>query len=470
MTIKAQPANANLMQFPCKNGLGNTYHFMRAGESLLEEQNILMTNPLFLTNREAALSERGIEQVLDACRLMEENDVNPSIVTYSIAAKSCDTASIISRELMIGNNRMMPEYTNLDPRGAGKWDGLELDSTEAAIIALDSLEAGNMGKGGRTPEHDDGTPNETLFNQVTRLTQLMSMLETYYSGDTILLIFPDGTGPALLSSLIAGIPLNRVHELQFSPGEIRMDITYESVISSMQRYASNYDEGYGMAELQALQQKEKMQTKTETAIPRSAKEQISSTPADTHSTKNNLPSAGVVKKSATTKRIANPPVKTPVEAKKYRDTREIMAMGFFALFGVGGASMVGLDSKKREPILEENLKIWARDDTKAKPHTKVKFHKPMPLHTNDIEKPVDLKAPELVDMEKKIVDAPFKVPEMEEYNNYNFDQKRDLRKEMTEKAAHEAMEQYLNQDDGADAWLDAITFLANEEEAKDQII
>ena len=42
-------------------------------------------------------------------------------------------------------------------------------------------------------------------------------------------IFPDGTGPALLSCLIAGIPLNRVHELHFAPGEVRTDITYDSV-------------------------------------------------------------------------------------------------------------------------------------------------------------------------------------------------------------------------------------------------
>ena len=57
------------------------------------------------------------------------------------------------------------------------------------------------------------------------------MLETQYSGDTILLIFPDGTGPALLSCLIGGIPLNRVHELEYGPGEVRLNINYESVNS-----------------------------------------------------------------------------------------------------------------------------------------------------------------------------------------------------------------------------------------------
>jgi hypothetical protein len=43
-------ANAlGLVTFPCPQGsLMNTYHLMRAGQSLLEEKNILSTNPLFL--------------------------------------------------------------------------------------------------------------------------------------------------------------------------------------------------------------------------------------------------------------------------------------------------------------------------------------------------------------------------------------------------------------------------------------
>jgi hypothetical protein len=49
------------------------------------------------------------------------------------------------------------------------------------------------------------------------------------TGDTILVIFPDGTGPALMSAMIAGIPFSDVHALEFAPGEIRLDITPESV-------------------------------------------------------------------------------------------------------------------------------------------------------------------------------------------------------------------------------------------------
>lgn len=60
----------------------------------------------------------------------------------------------------------------------------------------------------------------------------MSVLETQYSGDEILLVFPDGTSPALLSCLIAGVDLEDVHAFNFEPGEVRIDVTMKSTIES----------------------------------------------------------------------------------------------------------------------------------------------------------------------------------------------------------------------------------------------
>eukprot|EP01083_Nonionella_stella_P212140 766393_1 len=64
-TTNMQPASARgLVRFPCNNySFLNKYHFMRAGQSILESEEVWSTNPLFLTNREAALSPEGIEQV-----------------------------------------------------------------------------------------------------------------------------------------------------------------------------------------------------------------------------------------------------------------------------------------------------------------------------------------------------------------------------------------------------------------------
>jgi len=69
---------------------------------------------------------------------------------------------------------------------------------------------------------------EAMVRQALSRSTPSTVMETQYSGDTVILIFPDGTGPALLSAMIAGIPLNRVHELNYRPGEIRLDINVKS--------------------------------------------------------------------------------------------------------------------------------------------------------------------------------------------------------------------------------------------------
>lgn len=218
-----------LVRFPCKDPLLNTYIFMRAGSSLLEIEDVWSTNPLFLTNREAALSDKGEDEVRQACHLLKEAGIAPSIVRYSLAASSIDTANIVGAEFNIGRDRLVPEFNYMDPRAIGGWDFSPKNITEEAVWAMDTDEAGPSGTGGRPPPNEDGTPSETLSDQVVRLTNLLSVLETLYSGDEILLVFPDGTGPALLSCLIGGIPLYRVHELNFQSGEIRQNVDYSSV-------------------------------------------------------------------------------------------------------------------------------------------------------------------------------------------------------------------------------------------------
>ena len=183
-----QVAKADLIQFPCKPGdLKNNYSFLRAGESLIEADGLWGSNPLFLTNRENALSENGIAQVQAACADMLERDYNPSVVLFPTAANAIDTADIVASEMRIGRNRVLPEYTNLDARGIGKFDMNDREAVRSAIWALDA-ESGPEGRDGeRPPPTDDGTPNETLANQITRLRQLMAVCETNFSGDDVTL-------------------------------------------------------------------------------------------------------------------------------------------------------------------------------------------------------------------------------------------------------------------------------------------
>ena len=238
-------AAGGLIVFPLQpqQSLNNRYIFMRSGQTQLEEDDIISTNPLFITNRESGLSELGKRQVQAAAKQILTKDYDlPSVIKYSFAASSMDTAELMKSQLQLGQNRVVPEFNFMDPRAVGLWDKLPLSQVQPALVALDELEAGRYGQGGRTPPNDDGTPHETLADVVVRLQQLISLLETNYSGDTILLVFPDGTSPALLQCLLAGIPVNKVHVLDYQPGEIKTKVMPNDTLKEFE-VKSNDDDG-----------------------------------------------------------------------------------------------------------------------------------------------------------------------------------------------------------------------------------
>jgi broad specificity phosphatase PhoE len=227
------PANALLLRFPVDapntQPLKNKYHFMRAGTSDLEAEGIYSTNPLFLTNRDNGISDQGYDSLKEAIAELKKTPCQPTVAYHSLAANGMDTGDLIARELKLGRDRLLPEFTYLDQRGIGLWDSNEEAKIRPAIWAMDVMEAGTEGFGGRPPANTDGTPNDTLHDQFTRLRQFLSLQETRTSGEIILVIFPDGTGPALMSCMIAGIPYSEAHALEYKPGELRLDITTESI-------------------------------------------------------------------------------------------------------------------------------------------------------------------------------------------------------------------------------------------------
>jgi len=127
---------------------------------------------------------------------------------------------------------------------AAGWDLTSKRFTEPAVWALDADEAGPDGLGARPPPNTDGTPNEVLTDAAVRLRQLLSILESQSQGETYLLVFPDGTGPALLSAMMAGIPYNRVHELEFAPGEVRLNVTLPSVRTLWRAHQEQQESAY----------------------------------------------------------------------------------------------------------------------------------------------------------------------------------------------------------------------------------
>ena len=55
---------------------------------------------------------------MKACREQLQRDA-PTVVRYSLAASCIDTANVVGRELRLGSDRLVPEFTFLDQRGLG---------------------------------------------------------------------------------------------------------------------------------------------------------------------------------------------------------------------------------------------------------------------------------------------------------------------------------------------------------------
>ncbi|KAG7366697.1 histidine phosphatase superfamily branch 1 protein [Nitzschia inconspicua] len=478
-SIATQPLAAHamgLMKFPCTEPLHNTYHFIRAGTSLLEEQDIWSTNPLFLTNREAALSPLGRQQVLQAVRTMTENNIQPSQIRHSLAASAMDTAGMIRDELKVGQNRINPEFVFLDPRAIGAWEGMSLQSTQPAIVALDDGEAGIEGREGRPPPNDDGTPNETLFDQSTRLRQLMSALETQYSGDTILLVFPDGTGPALLSALMAGIPINRVHLLDYRPGELRMDVTRQSTLDLFRAKQQQEQESCaasiqrGEEELRRLRsldmttvvnKKDQLMEEERLAIENDYRQK--------QEAQRQKQEAADQARLVRQREIEEKRRKRQDEAEQLRLSKQpqiakdndgmpstpndpkVSISGILAGFVIGGVSLLAFGTNDEEQ--RENMKVSQSNQSSNTavifPETAIEQLDPLNTNGNATETDQERRSGlHESQVQPSSFTPPQRAPTEVDRNN----------------AARVAMEEYLNQDDGGDNWLQMMIQLRDDDE------
>ena len=439
-------ANAmGLVHFPCHEGdLMNTYHMMRAGESGLEAEGILSTNPLFMTNTEDGLTDVGRMQVQDSCAQMMDKGINPSVVKYSLASKCIDTANIVATTMMIGRNRIIPEFTFMDGRGAGFFDGHPLESATAALWALDYAEAGVEGRGGSPPPTDDGTANESLSEQFTRLRQLLSVLETQFSGDEILLIFPDGTSPALLSCLIAGIPLNEVHALNYEPGELREGVNMKNTLElykqkkSASEYTSMLAKGQNELELLRKEYEEHLVEKKGTGdllIPNNEKVSVT----------------------------AKKPIPIGNSQRSFRKAFGEVEFGSNVFSGGAFGVAAGLAMLKGNND-EDSGESEAVPEVKAVPLAYANSTgASLPFEQRHLEMPATLPA---------LMPAVLPAPSVQMTASNNFadaaspsvyeDNVPELSKEERLKIAADAMDEYLSQDDGGDDWLNSMKEMIDE--------
>ncbi|KAE9610068.1 hypothetical protein Lal_00006864 [Lupinus albus] len=197
--------------------LSNRYFMVRAGESEFESMGVINTNPVAKTSVDNGLSQRGKKQSIRAAfDLKEMGACDKSCWIWpAITQRAYQTAEIIAAVNAVPRSYIVPEYSFLDARGLGAYEGKNLESV-SEIYASDAISRNT-----KPPPIDDGTPNESVADVFVRVTQLMSILETQYSGDTVVIVSPDSDNLTILQAGLIGLDLRRHRELSFAPGEVR---------------------------------------------------------------------------------------------------------------------------------------------------------------------------------------------------------------------------------------------------------
>lgn len=217
LSINQHAHAAGLFQMPPVR-LNNRYYLVRAGESKFETKGIINTNPVTKTSIDNGLSELGKRQTAKAASKLKDLGAcdGSCWIWPSITQRAYQTAEIIAYANNIGRSRIVPEYSFLDARGLGAYEGKQLADIKE-VYTTDAVSP-NL----RPPPYTDGTPNESVADVFVRVTQLMSILETQYFGDTIVIVSPDSDNLSVLQAGLIGLDLRRHIELAFAPGEVRL--------------------------------------------------------------------------------------------------------------------------------------------------------------------------------------------------------------------------------------------------------
>ena len=188
-----------MLTFPLPTPLKNNYVLMRSGESTADAQNVVETNPVKKLSLRNGLTVRGQEQVKEAAaKLAGEMGFSPTFIWVSNTQRAYETATRIGQELQIGQNRIIPEYSFLDARSFGTFEGSNLDEALAEVHLLDE----SQGVKWRAPQNSDGTPTDSVSDVLVRMNQLISSVESFYSGEDVLVVAPDSD---ILSVLVAAL-------------------------------------------------------------------------------------------------------------------------------------------------------------------------------------------------------------------------------------------------------------------------
>ncbi|KAL2620421.1 hypothetical protein R1flu_000626 [Riccia fluitans] len=214
-TVRSASANG-LLQMPPPE-LKNRYYLVRAGLSYFESMGVIHTNPVTKTNIDSGLSPEGIQQTVKAAKQLKDMGAceDNCWIWPSITQRAYQAAELIAYTNNITYSHIVPEYSFLDARGLGAYEGRKLSAMDE-IYASDSISALV-----RPPPFTDGTPNESVADVLVRVTQLISILETQYYDDAVVIVSPDSDNLSILQAALTGQDLTRHSALAFAPGEVR---------------------------------------------------------------------------------------------------------------------------------------------------------------------------------------------------------------------------------------------------------
>uniref|UniRef100_A0A0E0JM02 Uncharacterized protein n=1 Tax=Oryza punctata TaxID=4537 RepID=A0A0E0JM02_ORYPU len=110
--------------------LANRYFLVRAGESVYEGQGVVRTNPVSKTSVDSGLSPAGLRQAARAALELQRLGAceDDCWIWPSITQRAYQAAEIIAAANEVNRSHIVPEYSFLDARGLGAFEGKSLET------------------------------------------------------------------------------------------------------------------------------------------------------------------------------------------------------------------------------------------------------------------------------------------------------------------------------------------------------
>lgn len=191
---------ADMITLPLPLKLKNNIVLLRAGESFADSRHEVQTNPVRKLRQDNALTMKGREQIIEAAKEIETKlNFQPSYIWVSNTERAYESAVVLAREIQLGQNRIVPEFSFLDARAAGIYEGTNDETTWEEIHKNDEV----VGLDYKPPTSPDGTPCDSVNNVLVRVRQLISTIEGMYSGENVVVVSPDSEILSILEAALS---------------------------------------------------------------------------------------------------------------------------------------------------------------------------------------------------------------------------------------------------------------------------